>query len=189
MNSKQIAEATGRAEKTVRTWVKRVAATSAIMAAKLAASSPAYPADYDLEETIEVIRYGMGGNAADLYRASAGQMSGQLPDARIDKLIDTVEKLCVLVASLIPSGAVKPAQIEAPKMTPRAELNRIVRAYADQAEIEFKEAWGLLYNEALYRLETNLPARAKHAGKPPLDVAEELGLIPQLVAIAREVFA
>ena len=47
MITKQIAEATGKAEKTVRTWVSKTAAN-------LAASSPMNPADYDLDETCSI---------------------------------------------------------------------------------------------------------------------------------------
>jgi hypothetical protein len=107
---------------------------------------------------------------------------------RLDRLESIVEKLCVAVATLIPSlTTTQPIQIEAPQMTERAELNRIVRDYVELTEISYSEGWSLLYKEALYRMEINITTRARHAGKLPLDLAEELGILPQLLAIAREV--
>jgi hypothetical protein len=71
MTTKQIAEATGKAGKTVRTWISILAADSATIAAKLAASSPMKPAEYDMRETCQIIEEGMGKAAADVYRTNA----------------------------------------------------------------------------------------------------------------------
>lgn len=101
---------------------------------------------------------------------------------------ENINKLCTLIASLIPVPTTPAlAQIEAPKMTDRATLNKLVREYATSIGGDFKAAWGALYNAALYRLHANLPARAEHSGRAAIDIAEEEGLLPELVAIAREV--
>lgn len=71
MTTKQIAEYLGKPERTVRDWVKALAAKSAVVAAKLAASSPANPADYNLSETCLIIEEGMGKDVADVYRTNA----------------------------------------------------------------------------------------------------------------------
>ena len=71
MTTKEIAQATGKAEKTVRTWIFNLAAESATIAAKLAASSPMKPADYTLAETCDIIEAGLGKSAADVYRTNA----------------------------------------------------------------------------------------------------------------------
>ena len=71
MTAREIAAAVGAADKTVRTWVKGAAAKSATIAANLAASSPAHPADYTLDEACQIIETGMGPAAAGVYRANA----------------------------------------------------------------------------------------------------------------------
>lgn len=71
MTTKQIAEYLGKPEKTVRTWAASAAAKSAIATAKLAVGSPTKPADWDLEETCQIIAEGMGEDVADVYRTNA----------------------------------------------------------------------------------------------------------------------
>lgn len=73
MTTREIAKATGKEERTVRRWVKKVADKMSSVAVKMSASSPAYPADYDLEETIAIIEEGMGKNAASIYRENASR--------------------------------------------------------------------------------------------------------------------
>ena len=71
MTTKEIAESVGKPERTVRDWVKSLAAKSAVIEAKLAASSPMKPADYNLAETCQIIEEGLGKAAADVYRTNA----------------------------------------------------------------------------------------------------------------------
>ena len=73
MTTREIAKATGKEERTVRRWVKKVADKMSSVAVKMSASSPAHPADYDLEETIAIIEEGMGKNAASIYRENASR--------------------------------------------------------------------------------------------------------------------
>ena len=79
------------------------------------------------------------------------------------------------------------AQIEAPPLATRDELRRIV-ARAGQASGDFRGAWGTLYQEIYYRLHRNVKECAKNRGMDTLDYVEEEGLLPDAVAIAREVF-
>ena len=48
MTVQEIAKAVARPEKTVRTWTKKASAKMATITAKMAASSPMKPADYDI---------------------------------------------------------------------------------------------------------------------------------------------
>ena len=52
----------------------------------------------------------------------------------------------------------------------------------------YREAWHELYSQAYYRMGRNIRLCAEHRGMDPLDYAEDEGLLPELVAIAREVF-
>ena len=71
MDTREIANAVGKDERTVRRWVKKVAVKMSAVAVKMSASSPVYPADFDFDETIAIIEEGMGKNAAAIYRANA----------------------------------------------------------------------------------------------------------------------
>lgn len=71
MTTKQIAESLGKPVRTVQDWVKSLSAKSALISAKSESSSPAYPADYDLNETCQIIEEGMGPDVANTFRTNA----------------------------------------------------------------------------------------------------------------------
>jgi hypothetical protein len=109
MTTKEIAEAVGRPEKTVRTWAFKVAAKSAEAAAKLAEATPSKPANWNLDETVAIIEYGMGKNAASLFRENAKRLpqNSKDTDDRIGRLetlmaaqIGMVEHLCKALAAI-----------------------------------------------------------------------------------------
>lgn len=192
MNSRQIAEATGKGERTIRRWANAISDKMSGIKDKMSGSTSGHPADFDLEETVAIIKHGMGANAADLYRASASHPSTSIrfPAEEFQAIVESAVRgaLAAIRAEAKASGSAPAiAQIEAPKMTDRSTLNKLVREYATAIGGDFKAAWGALYNAALYRLHTNLPARAEHSGRSAIDIAEEEGLLPELVAIAREV--
>jgi hypothetical protein len=116
MTTRQIAESLGKPEKTVRTWASKAAAKSAAMTAKLAASSSAHPADYDLDETLSIIETGMGKNAAAVWRENAGRQIPVHTDDRIGRLETLMAAQIGMVEKLI--GAVA----EMPRMLSRVAL-------------------------------------------------------------------
>ena len=72
MTAREIAEATGAAERTVHDWIKATSAKSAEISAKIAkARATSKPADYTLDEACQIIETGMGPAAAGVYRANA----------------------------------------------------------------------------------------------------------------------
>ncbi|HQE59845.1 MAG TPA: hypothetical protein PLA54_11720, partial [Spirochaetota bacterium] len=48
MNTKEIALAVNKTERSVRNWAKKVAENNSVMAEKISASTSTHPADYDL---------------------------------------------------------------------------------------------------------------------------------------------
>jgi hypothetical protein len=194
MTTKDIAEAVGKAEKTVRTWAAKAAAKSAEAGAKLAEAqkSGGRPADWTLEETCDIIETGMGKNAANLYRMSAGQVMPRNVADRVTCLetliaaqIGMVDKLIGLVSSKVLSV---PAQIEAPPLATRDELRRIVNRMG-KASGDYSGAWNLLYQEVYYRMHRNVKECAKNRGMDTLDYIEGEDLLAEVVAIARELSA
>lgn len=71
MTTKQIAEAVGKTEGAVRTWIRSMASKYDAIALKNDASTSTHPADYTLAETCQIIEEGMGAAAADVYRTNA----------------------------------------------------------------------------------------------------------------------
>lgn len=74
-----------------------------------------------------------------------------------------------------------------PPISPRKELNLLANQ-AGRAMGSYSEPWNQIYKNAYYRLGINLRERAKNRGMDTLDYAEAEGYMPQLVAIAREIF-
>lgn len=72
MTARDIAAATGAAERTVHRWISDASAKSAEISAKVAqARATSKPADYTLDEACQIIETGMGPAAAGVYRANA----------------------------------------------------------------------------------------------------------------------
>ena len=71
MTVKEIAQAVGRDERTVRRWVNEAADKMSVIADKMSVSSPAKPASYTLPEVIEIIRAGAGDQVADTFATNA----------------------------------------------------------------------------------------------------------------------
>jgi len=190
MTTKEIAEAVGKSEKTVRTWTAKVAAKSATIAAKLAVSSPMKPADYDLDETVAIIAHGMGKNAADLYRMSAKpplQNSDDLDaafKAAIIGISAMVSRLDSRVTKIETKIEQRQALLPAPQIKPRDNVSRIVRKYAHDNGIEHSAAWGELYREFGYRTNSNPRAAASNRHMAVIDYIETEGMIGLLESIA-----
>lgn len=101
--------------------------------------------------------------------------------------IGMVEKLIYLVAKNGTDAKNALAQIEAPPLATRDELRRIV-AKAGRASGDYPGTWSLLYQEIYYRIHRNVRECAKNRRIDTLDYIESEGLLPEAIAIAREVF-
>ncbi len=186
MTIKEIAEAVGKGESSVRRWVVKASATMADLSTKVAdAQKSNVAAEFDLEETIAIIKSGLGVNASEMFRqnAASAPVSYQ-PHTDIDKLVALVETLVKTVTSMsyqqeshvIPSG--NQLRIEAPKKTTRAELNQLVRKYATNVLAgDFSAAWRNLYSEILYRLSRNITLCAKNSRMSPIEYLEQENLL------------
>ena len=184
MTTKEIAEAVGKDERTVQRWAKKAGVKMPSAGVKLASAGHGISADFSLDEACYIIEIGLGKNAASLFRENAIRQATSSED-RIARLEGLVEKL---VIALIPAASTgRQLAIPAVPLATRDELRRIV-AKAGQASGDFRGAWGTLYQELYYRLHRNVRECAKNRGVDTLDYIEDEGLLPDAVAIAREVF-
>lgn len=194
MTTKQIAEAVGKEERTVRNWVKRLAEKMAAVAEKSSASSPMKPADYDLDETCAIIEAGLGKNAASLYRENARRATAPAPSSGGD--LDAAFKAAVVALTAMVQGLdgrlskveekieERRALLPAPALEPRQRINMLVREYSAKTGESFSASWGGLYREFGYRTRSNPGVSARNRGMTTLDYIEAEGLLPELEAVA-----
>ena len=190
MTTKEIAEAVGKDERTVQRWAKKASDKMSSVSDKMSSGSPANPADYDLNETCSIIEIGMGKNAADLYRTSAKIPGDSGYVTKRDLAVFGAAIVSEMIKQFLPAiQGVKPAaaQIEAPKLETRDELRRIV-AKAGKASGDYSGAWNTLYQDVYYRMHRNVNECAKNRGMDKLDYIESEGILPEVIAIAREIF-
>lgn len=189
MTVRQIADAVGRPEKTVRNWVKRVAIEGSSMAAKLAVSTSTYPADYDLDETCKIITIGLGRNAAGLYRENALR-SVPAPVSSAEALALVVREtvtamlpvLMAAVRGLVPEQAL--ALPPAATLSSRDQLRRVINTAAGRLPGGHRAAWNELYSQYYYRYHRNLRECAKNRSMDTLDYADDEGALPELLSLA-----
>jgi len=97
MTTKQIAEATGKAERTIRTWISISSAEMAVVAAKMSDSTPAHPADFTIDEVLGIIEAGAGKEAAGIFRANAGKTNESADGNGLAHLGAMVANLAVMM--------------------------------------------------------------------------------------------
>lgn len=193
MTTKEIAEAVGKDERTVQRWAKATGAKVPSIGDKVSASSPANPANYDLEETVAIIEHGMGKNAASLFRENAKR--ALIPAQGSSLTARDMEVIGGIVASVMANLSARMGDIEAkieqrqallppPQVKPRDNISRIVREYAHANDMEYAVAWGALYREYGYRTNSNPRIAAGNRKMPIIDYIEAEGMIGTLEAVA-----
>ena len=196
MTTKEIAAAVGKPEKTVRTWASKASAKTAVAAAKLAEGTPSKPADWDIEEACAIIEIGLGRNAADLFRMNAGQnvaeprqnvLQSDLVALIVPIVAETIKQLLPIIRGTEIAGRPEQTKNALPPLEPRKELNMIVNE-AGRIMGDYREPWNQIYKHAYFRLGINIRERARNRNMSALEYASTVGMIPQLLAIAREIF-
>ena len=201
MTTGEIAESVGKKDRAVRNWVRKAADKNSAIAAKIAASTSTYPADYNLDETCQIIEAGMGANAAAVYRASAQSpqvMTLEQTDDELDRAFKAAvsgiyamlqqhdQRLSAVEGDIQQRKVLLPA----PGKSSRAELNETVRRLAhEKCAGDFREAWKRLYKELYYRLHINVATRARNEGVKGMDVLEREGLLDTATSITVEMLA
>lgn len=191
MTVKQIAEAVGKDETSVRRWVKKAAGKMTAITGKMTASTSTHPADYTLDETIQIIESGMGKNAAAIFRQNAETSTAIAPLGDATEIATIVrETVTAMVPAIIAAikGALSestvPALPEANELTYRDQLRRVINRYVHRSGVTYPEAWRDLYSEYYYRYHRNLTISARNRGMDTLDYVESEGLTTDLLSLA-----
>lgn len=200
MNTREIAQAVGKTERSVRNWVNKVAEKSSAMAEKMSASTSTHPADFTLDETLAIIETGMGKNAADLYRMNAAQNTVSIShDSDLRGAFQMMAEAFNRLAKISDDQNARLSKIEhrieerqallpAPQLHPRDHVSMIVRDYAAKSRSDFREAWNNLYKNFGYRTNSNPGQCAKNRGMKIIDYIEAEGQIETLEAVALEIY-
>ena len=194
MTTREIAEAVGKDERTVQRWAKKTGDKMSSISDKLSSiGKTGKPADYDLDETCAIIETGMGKNAASLFRENAKHSIAPAQGSSLTAR--DMEVIGGIVASVMANLSARIGHIEqridqrqallpAPEVKPRDNISRIVRQYAHDNNVEFRQAWGELYREYGYRTNSNPTISARNRGMGIIDYIEAEGMIGTLESIA-----
>lgn len=202
MTTKEIADATGKTERAVQKWAKKASEHYSSINERRSSSSSTHPANYDLDETCEIIKVGLGANAASMYRMNAEQhavptitsdLDAQFKAAIVGMTAQTAAIMEMLQETRSRVDKVeyqqhqRAALLPAPQKDARSELTQLVNKHAHQNHgNDHRAAWKDLYTEIYYRLHINVRKRAKNEGVKGVDILAREGLLETACAIVGE---
>lgn len=96
----------------------------------------------------------------------------------------TIEALDNRVQKIETAVKERKAILPPPDIPKRKQLNQIINNYCAKSGLTYQEAYNRLYNDVYYRLGVNLKLQASNRGCKAIDIAEELGRLDDLIAIA-----
>ena len=200
MNTKEIAIAVSRDERSIQRWIKKVSEKNVGIGVKYSSSSPKNPADFTLEETIAIIEQGLGKNAAEMYASNARKSTGKLislPESSLSQkdievistivsvtVAETIKQLDGRMTNIEQKIEERKALLPAPEIAPRDRINMIIRDYAERNRMPFAAAYSELYKIFNYTYGCNVNASAKHRGVAIIEYIESEGLIENLESVA-----
>jgi len=193
MTTKEISTLIGKDERSVRRWVAILADKMTVVKDKMTVSSPMKPADWDVEETLAIIKQGLGQDVANAYRTLITQQTVQETSSTLTKR--DMELIAGIVTMVMQNMETRVSTIEKrvesrqallppPDVSPRDNINRIVREYANREEEEFSTVWKMLYREYGYRMKCNPVTKANNRNMKVIDLIESEGNLGMLESIA-----
>jgi hypothetical protein len=118
----------------------------------------------------------------------SGKKSGQMSAEDIGAIVrETVSAMIPAIIAAVKGLPVEQAALPAPAMDSRDELRMVINKAARDSG-DYSGTYHALYAQIYYRLHINVRERAANAKVQPIDILEAEGLIPEAVAIAREIF-
>ena len=196
MNTKEIALAVNKTERSVQRWVKKAGDKMSSISDKMSSSTSAHPADFDLEETLLIIKTGLGDSAAYLYEQNAKNIQRPSDSLLSQKEIEMITKIVSVTVSetmrqldnrvntIEKRIEERQALLPAPDIAPRDRINMIMRQYASNNGKGFQEVYNDLYRRFNYTHKCNVNVAAKNRGMPIIEYIEVEGMIEDLEAVA-----
>jgi len=196
MNTKEIASAVNKTERSVQRWVKKAGDKMSSISDKMSSSTSTKPSDFDLDETLLIIETGLGKNAAAVYASNAKDIQKPSESLLSQKEIEMITKIVAVTVSETMKqldGRVnviekrieeRQALLPAPDIAPRDRINMIMRQYASNNGKGFQEVYNDLYRRFNYTHKCNVNIAAKNRGMPIIEYIEVEGMIDDLEAVA-----
>lgn len=187
MTIKEIAEAAGCSEKTV----KRI--TSEKMPNKMQKGKITR---FTWNEAHEIMERLPKRNMVQMSYEPGTNVRGSQND-QIDafaKIADAMSAIATVVKSIgdrvnVIEGKIEQRQalLPAPGIDTRTHITKIVREFAAKNNIEYRDAWRELYKEFGYRTHSNPSIAAKNRNMTVIDYVDAEGQIETLLSVAMEV--
>ena len=196
MTTKQIAVAVSKPERTVHNWIKRVSANMEQVSAKMAqARKTSKPAEYSFDETIEIIKTGMGVNAALIFKSNAqsSEQTAQTPDRSggddyvkrgMELVFGAIGKLDQRLSSIENKIEERQILLPAPDIAPRKQVEILINDYVSKEKCTYPEARNMLYRYFNATYNQNVNVSAKNRNIAIVDYIESEGMIDNLLQVA-----
>ena len=209
-----LAREKGKNETTIQRWIKRIPDAKRIeLDAKCSeAARTQKPAEFTLDETIEIIRAGGNETLANLLLDNAkSKNETALMASMSDKDYNLVSMLVQSQAKMMEAQAetnnliVKVLSkidsvfqmktisekdnlvrlpVSIPEMDIRSEINKTISDYAVKENMPFNVVWDLVYTDFNYIYHTNVKVKAKNKGVSVISYIEAEGKLSELLAVA-----
>lgn len=221
MNIKGIAGLTGKSERTIRLWIGKISENNSGLSPEgitglsekiSSAEKTKKPADFTLEETIEIIRAGGNETLANLLLDNAKsknetalmasmsdkdynlvsilvQSQAKMMEAQAEtnnlivKVLSKIDSVFQMKTISEKDNLVR-LPVSIPDMDIRSEINKTIRDYAVKENMPFNVVWDLVYTDFNYIYHTNVKVKAKNKGVSVISYIEAEGKLSELLAVA-----
>ena len=185
MTIKELAEFTGKTERTIRNWVNKAGKINGLIQEKISRSlETKKSSDFTVDEIGEVLNAGsMSKDAVTILMQNARQettvitTNNSVDYVEIGKMIAmaVTSAMTPILQELRQPQQNQPKQLalpSAPDIKPRALLRQLVNDYAHSINITPRESWNELYKQFYYRCNESIKTKAKNLKIIPLDYLE-----------------
>jgi len=195
MTVKELAEFTGKTERTIQRWIVKVNDKMSAGNDKMSAGGHGVYTDYTIDDVQLILESStFSKDAVSILMNNArskpqqnvavdyeiiGKMIGMAITSALAPLVEKLDK--------VTEQKKEQLQIEAPKMDSRAIITKSVNEYARNAEVSHRDAYVYLYREYGYRTHCNPSVSAKNRGMKIIDYIDSEGQIDLLAAIAQDI--
>lgn len=191
MTIKEIAELINRTEKTVRKWISQ---DQKVLTKEQKVLTKGHSKKYDLASVIAILKCGkISDSLISLLIENANKNLPQKKDNTVENMfiafMNQQQKTNELLISMIQNEKKQnKTLLPAKEKSDRDNLRQIINSYVVKKNISHRNAWNILYEEVYYRMNINIRLRAENRDMQKLDYAEMEGYLPDLLAIAIEIF-
>lgn len=159
----------------------------------------------DLAHRIALKHPGTEGDAVRAFFSAAlasTKSAAALPASSVESILSAVHALVGTVKDMLsmqdrrltalegsaPAQALLPAPLPEATLSHRAQIGEVMAAWGHESGGRYAEGWRALYVKYKRVFSEDIKARAENQGKKPLDYAEEKGLLPKLLSVAKTHF-